>query len=99
MITALRSVSLVNGGTLWLLFWVICAAIYLIFCLIRKHTLKKGIVFLGLAIAEIVIDLFWTFLYYPQGTYIEYGLSAIFGLLAWIPVLVITAWIVIACRS
>lgn len=94
MITAIRSLPLVNGATLWLLFWVICAAGYLIFCLIKKPSLKRT-VFHGLLIAEMIIDLFWTLLYYPLGTYVEHGLAAIFGLLVWIPVLAVTACIVL----
>lgn len=93
MITAFYSLSKVNGAVLWLLFWLLCAAVYLGVCLTRKPnrsaTGAKNVL-LGLLFAEIIIDLVWGCVFYPGGEYEEYGLGAIFILLLWIPLLTLT---------
>ena len=45
---------------------------------------------IGLLIAEVFTDLIWAIIYYHNGTYINYGIGAVYGLLLWIPVLVVT---------
>ena len=97
MITAIYSLSQVHGAELWLLFWFVCVVIYLGICILDKQNrTKKGIknVFIGLLIAEVIIDLIWAIIYYHNGTYLNYGVGAVYGLFLWVPVLVIT-WIII----
>ena len=97
MITAIYSLSEVHGAELWLLFWFICVAAYFGFgFLIKCNRTKKGIknVLIGLLIAEVLIDLLWAVIYYHNGTYLNYGIGAVYGLLGWIPVLVVTLIIV-----
>ena len=38
--------------------------------------------------------LIWVIIYYHNGSYINYGIGAVYGLLLWIPVLVVTLIIV-----
>ena len=41
-----------------------------------------------------ITDLIWAIMYYHNGTYLNYGIGAVYGLLLWIPVLVVTLIIV-----
>ena len=43
-----------------------------------------------LLIAEVLIDLVWAIIYYHNGTYMNYGLGAVYGLLLWVPILAVT---------
>jgi len=97
MVTAIRSLTNVHGAGLWLLFWFVCLVVYLCVCfLIKANRTKHGIkgIFIGLLIAEVIIDLVWGVIYYHGGSYTNYGMSAVLGLLMWIPVLLITGIIV-----
>lgn len=97
MVTAIYSLSFVHGAELWLLFWFICLIAYVCACcLIKANRTKKGLktTFIGLLIAEVVIDLAWAIIYYHNGTYLNYGIGAVYGLVLWIPVLIITAIVV-----
>ena len=97
MVTAIYSLSFVHGAELWLLFWGICVIIYFVIgLLIKLNRNKKGIknMLIGLLIAEVITDLIWAIIYYHNGTYINYGIGAVYGLLLWIPVLVVTLIIV-----
>ena len=97
MVTAIYSLSQVHGAELWLLFWVICAAAYFGICmLITQNRTKHGVknVLIGLLIAEVIIDLVWAIIYYHNGTYLNYGIGAIFGLILWIPALLVTFLVV-----
>ena len=97
MVTAIYSLTFVHGAELWLLFWGICVVVYLcIALLIKQNRTKKGFknILIGLLIAEVITDLIWAIIYYHNGTYLNYGIGAIYGLLLWIPVLVVTLIIV-----
>ena len=97
MVTAIYSLTFVHGAELWLLFWGICVIIYFVIgLLIKQNRTNKGIknILIGLLIAEVINDLIWAIIYYHNGTYINYGIGAIYGLLLWIPVLVVTLIIV-----
>lgn len=93
MVTAIYSLSQVHGAELWLLFWLICVVVYLVISfLVKRNRSKSGIknVLVGLLIAEVIIDLMWAVIYYHNGTYMNYGIGAVYGLLLWIPVLIAT---------
>ena len=97
MVTAIYSLSQVHGAELWLLLWVICAAAYFGICmLITQNRTKHGVknVLIGLLIAEVIIDLVWAIIYYHNGTYLNYGIGAIYGLILWIPALLVTFLVV-----
>lgn len=98
MITAIYSLSLfVHGAELWLLFWFICVIAYIGICFMMKpNRTKSGIktTLIGLLAAEVIIDIIWAIIYYPNGTYLNYGIGAVYGLLLWIFALVITAIVV-----
>jgi len=99
MVTAIYSLSQVHGAELWLVFWLVCIAVYLgISFLIKPNRTKMGTknVLIGLLLAEVIIDLMWAIIYYHNGTYLNYGIGAVYGLLLWIPVLVVTLVIVTA---
>ena len=99
MVTAIYSLSHVHGAELWLVFWLVCVVAYLgISFLIRHNRTKKGIknVFIGLLVAEVIIDLAWAIIYYHNGTYLNYGIGAVYGLLLWVPVLAVTLAIIAA---
>lgn len=93
MVTAIYSLSQVHGAELWLLFWLIGLLLYLgCSFLIKANRSKAGVkgVFIGLLLAEILIDVVWALIYYHNGSYINYGIGAVFGIAMWIPCLVIT---------
>ena len=93
MVTAIYSLSQVQGAELWLLFWLVCVVVYLgIGFLVKDNRTKKGIknVLIGLLIAEVIIDLMWAIIYYHNGTYLNYGIGAVYGLLLWVPILAVT---------
>ena len=97
MVTAIYSLSRVHGAELWLLFWLACFAAYFGISLFFKHNRTgKGIknVLFGLLIAEVIVDLLWAIIYYPNGTYVNYGIGAVFGVFLWIPALLVTAFFV-----
>lgn len=97
MVTAIYSLTFVHGAELWLLFWGICVVVYLcIALLIKQNRTKKGFknILIGLLIAEVITDLIWAIMYFHNGTYLNYGIGAVYGLLLWIPVLVVTLIIV-----
>ena len=99
MVTAIYSLSQVHGAELWLVFWLVCVVAYLgISFIIRYNRTKKGIknVFIGLLVAEVIIDLAWAIIYYHNGTYLNYGIGAVYGLLLWVPVLAVTLVIITA---
>jgi len=99
MVTAIYSLTQVHGAELWFLFWLVCVVVYLYICLLIKHNrTKKGVknVLIGLIIAEVIIDLMWAIIYYDNGTYLNYGIGAVYGLLLWVPILVITLVIITA---
>lgn len=97
MVTAIYSLSQVHGAELWLLFWFICLVVYLSICLaFKSNRTKAGIknTFIGLLLAEVVVDLAWALIYYHNGVYINYGIGAVYGMFMWIPALIIAAIIV-----
>ena len=97
MVPAIYSLSQVHGAELWLLFWLVCVVVYLgIGFLVKDNRTKKGAqnVLIGLLIAEVIIDLMWGLIYYHNGTYSNYGIGAVWGLLLWVPLLVIVLIIV-----
>lgn len=97
MVTAIYSLSQVHGAELWLLFWFVCVVVYLGICvLIKPNRTKRGIknVLIGLLIAEVIIDLAWAIIYYHNGTYLNYGIGAVYGLILWVPVLLVTLFVV-----
>lgn len=99
MVTAIYSLSHVHGAELWLLFWFVCVIVYLSICLmIKQNRTNRGIktMLIGLLAAEVIIDFVWAIIYYRNGTYINYGIGAVYGLFLWIPALVITSIIVTA---
>lgn len=101
MVTAIYSLSFVHGAELWLLFWFVCLIAYVgACCLIKANRTKKGIktTLIGLLIAEVIIDIVWAIIYYHNGTYLNYGIGAVYGLALWIPVLIITG-IVVTMRN
>ena len=92
MITAIYSLSYVYGAELWLLFWAVCAVVYLAICGAFRTNRAPGAfkrVMIGLLVAEVIVDLVWALIYYDNGVYLNYGIGAIYGLLLWIPALVI----------
>ncbi len=97
MVTAIYSLSQVHGAELWLLFWLVCVIVYLgISFLIKDNRTKNGVksVLIGLLIAEVSVDLMWAVIYYDNGTYLNYGIGAVYGLLLWIPILTVTLVII-----
>jgi hypothetical protein len=73
--------------------------------LIKQNRTQKGIknVFIGLLVAEIIIDLIWRGIYYRwgtvyyhNGTYMNYGIGAVYGMILWIPILAVTLAIITA---
>lgn len=99
MVTAIYSLSQVHGAELWLLSWSLCVVVYLGIGFLFKHNrTKKGAinVFIGLLVSEFIIDLAWAIIYYHNGSYVNYGIGAVSGLLLWVPILVVTLIIITA---
>jgi len=99
MLTALVSLGHVNGAGLWLLGWVICALCYLGGCLLFSANRKrKCAVWISLALAELLCDLCWALLYYPDGVYVNHGIGAAYGMFLW-PMLLLIAALVVTTRN
>ena len=97
MVTAVYSLSRVNGGAVWLLFWLAGVLAYLGICFMIKHNRTgKGIgtILIGLLIAEAVTDFLWGLIYYPHGSYVNYGARGVAGIFLCIPILIVTLVIV-----
>jgi hypothetical protein len=93
MVTAIYSLDKINGAEIMLLGWVICGIIYLLFCLLmRENRSRQGLrnVLWYLLVSEIVTDVIWAILYYEDGSYVNYGLGSIYGVLIW-PIILLTA--------
>lgn len=94
MVTAIISLSYVHGAQLWLIGWLACAAIYF-FLFLRKKSSRtqhnmKNLLLVFLA-AEFVTDTLWALVYYGDSGYINYGIGAVYGLLAWPAALAVSA--------
>lgn len=99
MVTAIYSLSQVHGAELWLLFWFVCVVTYLgLGFLIKDNRTKNGAknVLIGLLIAEVIVDLVWAIIYYHNGAYLNYSIGAVYGILLWVPILLVTLVIVTA---
>lgn len=97
MVTAVYSLSRVYGAEPWLFFWLAGVGVYFGICfLIKYNRTQRGMknALIGLLIAEVMTDLAWALLYYRNGTYLNYGIGAVYGLLFWIPVLAVTLFAV-----
>ncbi|MBE6709723.1 MAG: hypothetical protein E7579_01255 [Ruminococcaceae bacterium] len=102
MVTAIYSFPYVHGAEIWLLLWLLGVIGYLGICLmIKPNRTKNGVrtTIIGLLIAEVIVDLVWAVIYYPNGTYFNYGIGGISGWFLGTPVLGIIAVIVTALNS
>lgn len=97
MFTAIYSIGKVNGAVeIWVSGFFICSFIFAAICLLFKvNRTKKGIITISLCLlaAEIICDIAWFFIYYYSGSYYNYGVRGLLGLLLW-PALLIFAGIV-----
>ena len=95
MITSIYSFSHVHGAELMLIFWFVCALVYVFGCLmvkVNRNHIKS--ILLCLLCAEILIDITWAFIYYDQGSYINHGIGAAYALLIWPCLLMMTALLI-----
>ena len=101
MITAIYSLSNVHGAELWLVGWVLCALFYIGGCMlvpVNRPKTCRTVVWIGLLIAEVVNDLIWALIYYPNGSYINYGVGAVYGLFLW-PLILLIAGVFVTVRN
>ena len=84
VITAIISLSQVEGAEIWLAGWLVCAILYFALLFLSKwnRSRTKNVLFWFLA-AEALTDLGWALVYYDQTGYINYGIGAVYGLLLW----------------
>ncbi|MBE6031894.1 MAG: hypothetical protein E7224_01695 [Clostridiales bacterium] len=97
MVTALYAFGYVYGAGGWFLYCLICALLYIAICCISKRNRSaEGLqrVFFGLLGAEVVVDLFWGVLFFPGGEYVNHGMTSLFALAWWIPLLLIAGIVV-----
>ena len=101
MITAIISIGQAQGGEAWLAGWLLCAALYFVFLLVRKTNQTsanaKNIVFWFLA-AECCNDLIWAVVSYGSPAYIHYGIAAVYGLILW-PLLLLAAGVIASAQN
>lgn len=101
MCTAILSLGQFRGAELWLVGWVLCAAVYFGALLIGKRRRRKGavknVIFWFLA-AEVLTDLIWALVYYREPGYIHYGVAGVYGLLFW-PVTLLAAAVIAALQN
>ena len=101
MITAIYSLANVHGAEIWLAGWIICVLFYVGGCMLfpvnRQKTCRSA-VWIGLLIAEVCNDLLWALIYYPNGSYINYGVGAVYGLFLW-PLILFLAGIIVTSRN
>lgn len=97
MFTAVYSLGKVIGARNWVFGFFICAAVYLLVCLIPKvNRTRNGyfVVLMSLLSAEILCDAAWFMAFYSGGKYHNYGLvQGVCLTLLW-PALLIAAGIV-----
>ena len=94
MLTAVYSLGRVNGAEVWLAGWAICAAAFFLAGFLRKE--KRNIRefnrrLSGLLAANAIVDIIWFHFYYPDGVYVNHGISGGYVLLLWPFLLVVTA--------
>ena len=97
MLTAVYSLGRVNGAEVWLAGWGICAAAFLLFGLLRKEnrTVREfNRRMEGLLAAGAIVDIIWFHFYYPEGIYVNHGISGAYVLLLWPALLVVTEFAV-----
>ncbi|OQB22369.1 MAG: hypothetical protein BWY11_02086 [Firmicutes bacterium ADurb.Bin182] len=97
MFTAFYSIGRVIGfAEIWLYGIFICLLVFTAICLLFKaNRTKKGIIIilLSLLAAEIICDVIWFLIYFSDGSYYNYGLKGVFGLLLW-PAMLILAGVI-----
>jgi len=101
MITAIYSLANVHGAELWLVGWVLCTLLYVGLCMLLSCNRRKPYrttVWVGLLAAEVANDLLWALIYYPNGSYINYGVGAVYGLFLW-PFILFIAGIIVTTRN
>jgi len=92
MITAIYSIGKVTGAEFWVWGYFISTLIFAaISLLFRANRTKNGIITiaLGLLVAEILCDTAWFLIYYPGGSYANYGIGGVYGLFIWPALLII----------
>lgn len=101
MITSVYSLFHVYGAVIWLVGWAACTLFYLGGCMFMPQNRTKygrKAMWIGLLLAEVVTDLIWWLLYYPNGSYVNHGIGAVFGLLLW-PFFLLITGIVVTTRT
>ena len=101
MVTAVYAMGYVYGASLWLIGWTVCAILYVGGCMLVPSNRRKGCrlaVWIGLLLADVITDIGWMLLYFPDGDYINYGIGAVGGLLLW-PLLLLVTGIVVTTRN
>ena len=86
MLTAILSLSQLHGAKLWLVFWLILAALYFALMLGVKPLRKKAgakHILLAFVAAEVFTDLVWAGVYGYHPVYRNYGIAAVYGLALW----------------
>lgn len=86
MVTVIYSLGRVSGAGFWLAAYLVSMAAFLVVCLLfKKNRSGRGIiiVLLGLLLSEAICDGIWFLAYYPGGTYHNYGVGSVSGILLW----------------
>ncbi len=90
MVAAVRSINSVVGWEYLLAGLVVCSIVSLL--VIRTKTQTMIAVLIQMILLE-SSDVVWTFLYFPQGEYVNHGMLGVYGLLVY-PVLCLLAYAV-----
>ena len=74
----------VVGMEITLIGYGLCAVLYFVICfLFRCNRSGKGRVLIGWLVCELICDVLWYVIYYPDGYYVNYGIGGAAGMLLW----------------
>lgn len=101
MVTAFYSIGKVTGAEIWVSGFFVCILFFAAVCLLFKaNRTKKSIIaiLLSLLVAEIICDITWFLIYFPGGSYTNYGMNGIVWLMLW-PAILILAGVIGSVRN
>ena len=90
----------VVGMEIALIGYAICTFLFFAVCfLFRCNRTGKGCVIAGWMICELICDVLWYLIYYPDGNYVNHGIGGAAGMFLWPAALTAAAILVTAINQ
>jgi lipopolysaccharide export LptBFGC system permease protein LptF len=92
MVTVIYSLGEVNGAEIWASGFFVCILVFAVACMqFKANRTKNGIItiLLSLLMAETICDISWFLIYYSGGSYHNYGIGGVYGVLLWPAILLL----------